>query len=219
MKKIVAFVPVKLNNERLPGKNTKPFEGGEPLICYILKALRAVEGIAETYVYCSEPAIAAFLPDGVKFLQRDPVLDLNSTLILEVLQRFAEDVEADAYVLAHATAPFLSSATIAKGVEAVIHGGHDSAMAVAPLREFVWHEGRPLYDTTRIPRTQDLRALYTETTGLYVYTRELIGQGRRIGDNPRLLEVDPVEATDINEPIDFLVAQQIFNQMKEKGTI
>ena len=36
MKKIVAFVPVKLNNERLPGKNTKSFDGGKPLIEYIL---------------------------------------------------------------------------------------------------------------------------------------------------------------------------------------
>ena len=30
--KVVAFVPVKLNNERLPGKNTKVFEDGTPLI-------------------------------------------------------------------------------------------------------------------------------------------------------------------------------------------
>ena len=28
--KTVAFVPVKLNNERLPGKNTKPFHNGNP---------------------------------------------------------------------------------------------------------------------------------------------------------------------------------------------
>ena len=37
--KTVAFVPVKLNNERLPGKNTKPFHNGDPLICYILRTL------------------------------------------------------------------------------------------------------------------------------------------------------------------------------------
>ena len=27
--KTVAFVPIKLNNERLPGKNIKPFTNGE----------------------------------------------------------------------------------------------------------------------------------------------------------------------------------------------
>lgn len=30
--KIVSFTPVKLNNERVPGKNTKRFKDGTPLI-------------------------------------------------------------------------------------------------------------------------------------------------------------------------------------------
>ena len=29
--KVTAFVPMKLNNERLPGKNTKAFTNGKPL--------------------------------------------------------------------------------------------------------------------------------------------------------------------------------------------
>ena len=217
--KIVAFVPVKLNNERLPGKNTRTFENGEPLICYILRTLLSVERVDAIYIYCSDPAICEYLPEGVRFLKRDPRLDLSSTLILEVLQSFAADVEADVYVLAHATAPFLRAATIERGIGAVLSGTHDSAMTVAPVREFLWHEGRPLYDTARIPRTQDLRGTYSETTGLYVYPRELIAQGRRIGDRPLLLEVDRAEATDINEPADFLAAQQIFNQLTEKGEL
>lgn len=215
--KIVAFVPVKLSNERLPGKNTKAFENGEPLISYILKTLCAAQGIDEIYVYCSDPAICAFLPEEVCFLRRDPELDSSTTLILEVLRSFAANVEADIYVLAHATAPFLRKETIEKGIKAVASGAHDSAMAVTPVREFLWHNGQPLYNTTRIPRTQDMRDTCRETTGLYVYTHGLIAQGHRIGQNPCLLEVDDVEAVDINGPIDFLVAQQIFNQMQEDG--
>ena len=46
-KKIVAFVPLKLNNERLPGKNTKSFDNGKPLLSYILSSLTCVEGIDE----------------------------------------------------------------------------------------------------------------------------------------------------------------------------
>jgi CMP-N-acetylneuraminic acid synthetase len=219
MKKTVAFVPVKLNNERLPGKNTKAFEGGEPLISYILKALKRVQGIDEIIVYCSDESICEFLPEGVRFLKRDPYLDLNTTLILEVLQYFAKDVEADVYVLAHATAPFLRAGSIEEGVKAVAGGAHDSAMTVTPVREFVWHNGQPLYDTMKIPRTQDLRGTFAETTGLYVYTKELIAQGRRIGDNPRLVEVGYTETVDINNPEDFVIAQQVFNQLKEQGEI
>ena len=37
--KVVALVPIKMNNERTPGKNTKQFDDGTPLIQFILKAL------------------------------------------------------------------------------------------------------------------------------------------------------------------------------------
>ena len=94
-KKTVAFVPVKLNNERLPGKNTKSFDGGKPLITYILNTLKTVDEIDAIYVYCSDEEVVKYLPDGVGFLKRSPELDKNTTLILEVLEAFADDVEAD----------------------------------------------------------------------------------------------------------------------------
>ena len=45
--KIVAVVPMKLNNTRLPQKNTKPFHNGKPLCHYILSTLLQVEEIDE----------------------------------------------------------------------------------------------------------------------------------------------------------------------------
>ena len=216
--KTVAFVPVKLNNERLPGKNTKPFRNGEPLIYYILHTLLRTRGLDEIYVYCSNPAIQNYLPQGVAWLPRDERLDLSSTLILEVLQAFAQDVYADTYVLAHATAPFLSSESIEAGIQALVSGEYDSAMTVKKLREFLWINGRPQYDTSRIPRTQDLGEIYAETTGLYIYTRELLmEQNRRTGNRPFLIQVNDVEACDINEPLDFEVADMVYNRFLRKG--
>ena len=72
--KVTAFVPMKLNNERLPGKNTKSFTNGKPLCQYILNTLLKVEGIDEIYVYCSDQSIMLYLPKGIKFLKRDPAL-------------------------------------------------------------------------------------------------------------------------------------------------
>ncbi|MCI5587496.1 MAG: acylneuraminate cytidylyltransferase family protein [Lachnospiraceae bacterium] len=212
MKKIVAFVPVKLNNERLPGKNTKSFDGGKPLIEYILGTLKSVDEIEDIYVYCSNPAIQDFLPEGVKYLKRDKSLDSSKTLITEVLQSFANDVEAETYVLAHATAPFLSKESIEKGINAVTKSGYDSATTVTKCHDFLWKDGKPFnYDVKKIPRTQDLDEMHVETTGLYVYGRNLIlKEGRRIGDNPYMIEVSREEAIDINEPFDFMVANAWF---------
>ena len=216
--KVVAFVPVKLNNERLPGKNTKSFDNGEPLICYILNTLMQIKSIDEIYVYCSSQEIKKYLPEGVSYLPRSRELDSNSTLILEVLQAFAKEIKADTYVLAHATAPFLSRNSIEEGLQQVMEGSYDSALSVIKCNEFLWRDNQPInYDKSIIPRTQDLKEIYIETTGLYIYGRDLIlKKNRRTGETPYLVQVSRIEAIDINEPIDFQIANALYNEKRNE---
>ena len=213
--KTVAFVPIKLNNERFPGKNVRPFTNGDPLISYILNTLLRVENVDEKYVYCSSEEIIPYLPQGIQFLKRDPYYDLSTTPFNEVLTSFAELVEADVYVLSHATAPFMSAESISLGVEKVTKEDYDCALAVNKLQEFMWKDGRPFnYQVESIPRTQDLDPMYTETCGLYVYTRNVIlGKKRRIGDRPYLIEVSRIEACDINTKEDFIITDAIFQAL------
>ncbi len=213
--KTVAFVPIKMNNERLPGKNTKKFSNGVPLIKYILSTLLKVGSVDEIYVYCSNPQIKEYLPEGVRFLKRSEYLDLSTTSFNEVLTGFANDVAADIYVLTHATAPFISAASFESAIAAVKSGKYDSALSVEKLQEFLWKDGKPFnYDPNHIPRTQDLEPYYTETCGLYVYTSDLIkNEKRRIGHNPYLVEISKIEACDINNPEDFIVADAIASHM------
>ena len=81
--KTVAIVPMKLNNRRLPQKNTKPFTNGKPLCYYILSTLLHVEGIDNVYVYCSNPEIMNYLPEGVKFIRRPESLDKIPPVLYE----------------------------------------------------------------------------------------------------------------------------------------
>lgn len=217
--KTVAFVPIKLNSERLPMKNIRPFTNGQPLISYILKTLLTVKEIDEIYVYCSSNEIQEFLPKGVKFLKRDAYYDLSSTKFNEVLSSFAKLVDADTYLLAHATAPFISEKSITSGIINVNSGNYDSAFSVCELQEFLWKDNKPFnYRLENIPRTQDLDMLYTETCGLYVYKKELIlEQNRRIGDRPYLIPISKIEACDINNEDDFYLADAIYNYKRLKG--
>ena len=217
--KTVAVVPMKLNNRRLPQKNTKPFTNGKPLCWYILSTLLKVQGVEEVYVYCSNPEIQEFLPEGVKYLRRGEDLDQDTTKMNEVLQRFAADVPAEVYVMTHTTAPFIQAETIQKGLDAVLSGEYDSAFAVKELRDFLWKDGKPFnYQLDAIPRTQDLPLLYEETSGFYIYRAEVMTKlGRRIGDNPKLITVGEVESVDIDEPEDFLIADAIYNYQRNLG--
>ena len=213
--KIVAVVPMKLNNRRLPQKNTKTFTNGKPLCHYILSTLKTIQMIDEIYVYCSNPDIREFIPDGVKYLKRSEMLDLDTTKMNEVLNSFASEVPADVYIMTHTTAPFIKAESISKGLNAVLSEKYDSSFAAKKLQDFLWKDGTPFnYQLDNIPRTQDLPPLYEETSGFYIYRSDVIKQlNRRIGDKPYIVEVGEIESIDIDEAEDFIIADAIYNYL------
>ena len=213
--KIVAVVPMKLNNRRLPQKNTKPFDNGKPLCYYILSTLLKVDMINEIYVYCSNENIKEYIPKGVKFLKRAQALDKDTTTMNEVLLNFSNDISADIYVMTHTTAPFITKESIEKGLNSVMGGKYDSSFAAKKLQDFLWNNNSPFnYKLDNIPRTQDLPILYEETSGFYIYKSDVIKRlNRRIGDKPYIVEVGEIEGIDIDEPEDFLIANAIYNQI------
>lgn len=210
--KTVAMIPIKLNNERLPGKNTKLL-GGKPLIQYSIQALQAVPEIDEIYVFCSSDKICEYLPPGVSFIKRPESLDLPCANWTQVFGEFKKNVEADIYVSSHATAPFVSSKTISSGLNAVVSGNYDSAFCAVVLQDFFWMDGKPLnFDPSNIPRSQDLPPIYRETSGVYIFTKEVYEKyKKRIGANPLIMTLGYKESIDINTEEDFRLAQHLLN--------
>ena len=208
--KRVAFVPIRLNSQRVEGKNLRELDG-RPLMTYLLETLTRVENIDEVYVYCSNPAVKPYLPEGVKFLQRDERLDQNTTLGAEIYDAFTREVEADIYILAHATSPFIRPATIANAVAHVESGEYDSAFSAERVQTFAWWQGKPLnYTFERVPRTQDLEPVYVETSAFFVFREDVWREKhRRIGERAYMAVTDRIESMDIDNPDDFLLAEAI----------
>ena len=211
--KTVAFVPIRLNSKRVVGKNLKLL-GDKPLLQYILETLTNVGNIDEVYVYCSSEEIIPLLPKGVKFLKRSEKLDRDETLGKEIYDAFVEDVDADIYMLAHTTSPFISAATIENAVEKVRSGEYDSSFSAQKIQTFAWYQGEPLnYDLKTVPRTQTIEPVYFETSAFYIFRKEVWTlMGQRIGKNPFMAIVNPIEGIDIDNPEDFELAQRVLPQ-------
>lgn len=208
--KVVLFIPIKLNNQRLPGKNIMDL-AGRPVCDYLFKTVSEIDEISEKYVYCSDEAIKQYMPDNITFLKRDKSLDDYLVKGLDIIEAFVKDVDADIYVLTHVTQPFTKADSIRNALEKVVSGEYDSAFSAVALQDYMWYQGKPFnYDMTDIVRTQELEPVYMETGAFFIFRKEVFTKlHRRIGENPYIYEIDQFEAVDIDTREDFEFAKAV----------
>ena len=215
--KTVLFIPIKLNNQRLPGKNTMLLNG-KPVCKYLFETVNGIESIDEKYVYCSDERIKQYMTDDLTFLKRSPYLDGSEVKGLEIIDYFIKDVDADIYILTHVTQPFTRKESIMKGLEKVLSGEYDSAFSATVLQDYLWMQGKPLnYDMKNIVRTQDLEPIYMETGAFFIFRKDVFTHlGQRIGKTPFICEVDPFEAVDIDTAEDFEFARAVAAYLQDR---
>lgn len=212
--KTVALVPIKLNSQRLPHKNILPI-AGHPLCWHICNSLIQVRDIDEVYVYCSDETIKEYIPQGVHHLKRSSELDGDLVKGFDIYESFINEIDADIYVLAHTTSPFLRNETIQNALSKIIEDEHDSAFSAQKVQTFAWYNNKPInYDLNDVPRTQDMEPIYIETSGFYMFKKEIFTENRRrIGFNPYIQEVSELEAVDIDTKEDYVFALKLVEGM------
>lgn len=218
--KVTAYIPIKLNNERAPGKNTKQFDDGTPLCQFMFNTISEIKEIEDIFCFCSSREIIPYLSGRVQYLKREAWLDTAKAKCQDIVDAFLNEIETDLIVLIHVTSPFLKKESIEKCVRAVVSGDYDSAFTAARVQDFLWKDGRPLnFNPEYIERTQDLPIVYKESVGCYVFTKDsYLKTRRRIGKKPYICEISKIEEIDIDYPEDFEMANAVYmNVLKNKA--
>lgn len=202
--KTVALIPIKLNSQRLPHKNILPI-AGHPLCWHVCNTLNKVKGIDEVYVYCSNATVKEYIPTETKFLQRAERLDGDLVKGADIYREFIKEIDADIYVLAHTTSPFIKVSSIENALSHILSGENDSAFSAERIQTFAWYQGQPInYNLLDVPRTQDLEPIWKETSAFFMFKKEIFTvYNRRIGFKPYIQEVSGLEAIDIDEKDDY----------------
>jgi len=223
-KRIVAIVPMRHHSERVPGKNYRPFAGA-PLYHFIIRSLLACERIDEVVIDTDSPTILEdaerHFPE-VRRLERPKHLRHGGIPMNDVLLNTVQQVKADFYLQTHSTNPLLRAETIARAIKAFRDGTpmYDSLFSVTRVQSRLWDSlGRAVnHNPDLLLRTQDLPPLYEENSCLYLFTREILEtRHNRIGKRPLLFEIDRMEAWDIDEEIDFRIAERLYLEGQQKG--
>ena len=222
MTEIVAFVPMRHSSERVPGKNYRPF-AGRPLYHYIVETLLNCPQISLVCIDTDSPTImedAATQFPSVKLLERPEHLRDGATPMNDVLLNSVAQVPADYYLQTHSTNPLLTSATVSRAITTFLdQSEHDSLFGVTRLQtRFYDAQGQAMnHDPNVLLRTQDLPPVYEENSNLYLFTQKILEERKnRIGSNPLMFAIDRDEAWDIDEEIDFRVAEFLYRDRQSQ---
>ena len=217
--KIVAVVPMRHNSERVPGKNYRMF-GGKPLYHHIIRSLLSCPSISEVVIDTDSPTILADAEKNfprVTLLERPEHLRAGTIPMNDVLMNTIRQVDADFYLQTHSTNPLLTTETINTAIERFKQNFplYDSLFSVTRLQTRLWDGlARAVnHNPAILLRTQDLPPIYEENSCLYIFTRNVLeSRHNRIGERPMMYEIDPVEAWDIDEELDFRIAEFLYKE-------
>jgi len=211
--KIVALVPMRHHSVRVPGKNYRMI-GGKPLFHHILNTLKNCPEISSILVDTDSNEISdgiqSHFPDIV-VVKRPAFITADTVPMNEILMYDTDQCEADFFLQTHSTNPLLKSQTISAAINTLIENypSYDSLFSVTKIKTRFWDSlSRPInHNPAILLRTQDLPPMFEENSCIYLFKREILQNRRnRIGERPYLFEIDRSEAFDIDEELDFLMA-------------
>ena len=198
------------HSQRVPGKNFRLL-AGKPLFHYVIETLLRVPQINRIVVDTDSDPVMEGLQEHfptVDIINRPQHLRGDDVPMNEILAHDTSQVDAEFYLQTHSTNPLLKAETISTGIERFLRGypGYDTLFSVTRLQTRLYDQlGRALnHNPAVLLQTQELPPVYEENSCLYIFTREiLLSRRNRLGERPLMFEIDPAEAWDIDDELDF----------------
>ncbi len=222
--KVTLLLPMKANSERIPNKNLKIFNS-KPLFHAVLDESIKSKYIKKVIINTDSDLIIESAKsnynDYVKIHRRPEHLLGDFISMNKIIEYDLNNSDSDIYIQTHSTSPLLTIKSIDSAIAKMINNStsFDSIFSVTKIQtRFYYENGNPLnHDSKQLIRTQDLEPLFEENSGFYIFTKESFknADNKRIGLNPFMFEIDKIEAIDIDEPSDFIIAETIFKLLKK----
>ena len=223
----VAIIPARGGSKGIPRKNIKEL-CGKPLIAYIIETALRVRELDRVIVSTEDKEIAEVAKKcgaEVPFM-RPEELARDETPTLPVLQHAVkyleekENYKPDIIVLLYATSPLLKHERVSEAIKLLKARGFDSVLSVVEDRGHYWIKRGEDYERLYpkvLKNRQFTEPLLKENGAIYLCKRDLLmKENTMVGGKIGFLKMQKEESIDIDEPLDFEIAE-FFMRRREYG--
>lgn len=229
--KAIAIITARGGSKRIPRKNIKDF-CGKPIIQYSIEAAISSQMFDEVMVSTDDQEIrdiALNIGASVPFMRSTATsndMAMTHEVLLEVLVEYKKlGKEFDYVCCIYPTAPFVTVQKLKAGMELLINKNAETVLPIIPFsfppqRGFIM-EGENvkfIYPENMFVRSQDLQPIYHDCGQFYfLNVNKFIQQKKLILDNTIPMIVSELEAQDIDNEEDWVIAEIKFLKMLNRN--
>ncbi len=214
--KIKALVAVRSGSVRVANKNIRPFADSNLLELKLqqLKRLSNIDGIV---VNSNDRGMLKIASNyGCEVVERDNKYASNTISMSEVYKNMAENFSGEIVAFIDITNPLIKDETLFDTIEMYkkLHESFDSVNTAHYIKEFMFRDNKPInYDLKNQPRSQDLPDILALNFACNVISKEkMVACKNVVGEKPYIYAIDEIEATDIDNEIDFEFAEFMYKR-------
>ncbi|EAI7253435.1 acylneuraminate cytidylyltransferase family protein [Campylobacter lari] len=218
--KINALLPMKGNSERVKNKNMKDFDGF-PLYHAVMKVLLRSSYVDKIFINTDSDTIVSdvnknFSHDRVVIIKRPKEIQGDFVSMNDIIAYDLTQCNGKYFLQTHSTNPLLKTSTIDLAIKKFFDSldSYDSLFSVTKVQTRFYDKNANAinHNPNELLRTQDLEPMYEENSNFYIFSKEsfdLAGK-KRIGLRPQIFSMNKLEAIDIDNPEDFILAELLY---------
>lgn len=215
--RIKGVIPVRAGSVRVKNKNIRPFAGSS-LLRIKINQLQRMPQLDGVIVLSDSPDMLSLAKSlGCKTIKLDKFHASAAATANEVFYNTAKLSDTDVMVHACVTSPNLKDETLENAINFFLDNmdKYDSINSGKLVKEFLFLDDKPInHNLDEHPKSQNLPDIISRIPAFSIIKREtMMKRKSNCGKKMKLLLVDPYEAIDIDEQIDFDFAEFIYKKM------
>lgn len=221
MVKIIAFIPVRGGSKSIPLKNIKLF-CGKPLVCWSIEALEECS-LVDTIIVATdssqiEEVVMSRNYSKTQIFHRSKENASDTASTESVMIEYINSVNLnhhDVFILVQATSPLTQTIHFQEALEKYNSSNYDSIITCVRNKRFFWNENGTSqnYDYRNRPRRQNFGGMLMENGAFYINTvGNILRDKNRLSGKIGIYEMPEYTATEIDEPNDWMILEQIMKR-------